>query len=216
MLSAEGQLQPVQSTRSQSGNSGVWNTQPRNRDKAVSIRRRTVFWTVGLVLSVGIGWWLITTWEASPSFALYHLSVAIKSHDAVGAAYYIDFNEVTHSIAEQIIVAKASADSAKSGEPAISDEILANERISEVEPALSNTLKENFKQEVLTEADDPAGVNAALLHAIVHLQNNGQTAVSELSDEKDTVRFHMMRESGGSWRITSFDVPPKYLAKLAK
>jgi hypothetical protein len=168
---------------------------------------------VAASLLVAIGWWSISAWEGSPSFALYKLSEAIKSHDADGAAYYVDFKEVTHSIVQQVIAAKSSA-SAKSGEMDILGEVAANQMMSMFEPTISDKLKEGFKEEVLTESD--AGVNSALLHAIVHLQNNGHTAVSELQDEKEAVRFHLTRENDGDWRITSFDVPPKYLAKLTK
>jgi hypothetical protein len=184
--------------------------------EATGISQRTVVSAVGVVLVIMIGWWSLSTWEASPSFALYEFCQAVKQRDADAAASFIDFGELTHSMIRQASAA-ASAKAAKSGESGDSaaealGESIGSGLLSLMEPALSAKLKDGFKQKILTDSDPISHkrVNAVLLHAIFHLQNNGNTAVSEVprKDGKDNMRFHMTRE-GGAWRISSIEIPPE-------
>jgi len=88
-----------------------------------------------------------------------------------------------------------------------------------MEPAISVRLKDDSKQMVSSDSEpiNSSRVNASPLHAIMHLHNNGNTAVSEIptKDGTDVMRFHMIRE-GGEWRISSVDIPAKDLQDLAR
>jgi len=203
------------------------NPTPRDATRvreSTGISQRTALSALVLLLILAGGWWTISAWEASPSFTLYEFCQAVKQRDADAAAVFIDFDELTHSMIRQASAAGASAEAPKSGESSDSaaealGESIGRGLLSLMEPAISARLKDGFKQWILTDSEpiSPGRVNAVLLHAIMHLQNNGNTAVSEVpsKDGKD-MRFHMTREVGGGWRITSIDIPPEELRNLSK